>query len=47
MVISKLLAAVLLMLLSAAGRAEPILTIFGNAIPQMPVAPDAKAVTLG
>jgi hypothetical protein len=47
MVISKLLAAVLLILLSAAARAEPILTMFGNAIPQTAVVADAKAVTLG
>jgi hypothetical protein len=47
MVISKLLAAVLLILLSAAARAERILTMFGNAIPQTAVVADAKAVTLG
>ena len=40
------LAAVLLML-SAAARAEPILTIFGNATPQTEVVPDSNAVTLG
>jgi hypothetical protein len=47
MVIFTLLAAVLLMLLSAAARAEPTLTIFGNAIPQTAVVADVKAVTLG
>jgi Domain of unknown function (DUF4082) len=41
------LAAVLLMLLSAAARAEPTLTIFGNATPQTTVVPDLSAVTLG
>jgi hypothetical protein len=42
----KLLAGVLFMLLFATARADAIVTIFGNAVPQTTVAPDAKAVTL-
>lgn len=42
------LATVLLVLLPvSAPRAEPTLTIFGDATPEMPVVPDAGAVTLG
>jgi hypothetical protein len=42
------LVTVLLMLLPAsAARAEPTVTIFGNATPETPVVPDAGAVTLG
>jgi len=40
------LAALLLILLSAAARAEPTLTVFGNATPQTAVVPDSSAVTL-
>ena len=41
------LAALLLILFSAAARAEPTLTVFGNATPQTAVVPDSNAVTLG
>ena len=41
------LAALLLILFSAAARAEPTLTVFGNATPQTAVVPDSSAVTLG
>jgi len=41
------LATVMLVLLPVSAVAEPTLTIFGNATPETPVVPDARAVTLG